>query len=78
MMGCYMVQELRARIGLLMPAELAEMLGVTEDTLREWRRVKTGPDFVKTGKSVLYREVDVQKWLEMNVVPTTRSGPGGR
>jgi predicted DNA-binding transcriptional regulator AlpA len=49
------------------------MLQVSEDTLREWRRLKTGPDFVKVGKAVLYRETDVQKWIEMNVVPTTRS-----
>jgi predicted DNA-binding transcriptional regulator AlpA len=68
-----MAKEIRERIGLLLPAELAGMLEVTEDTLREWRRTKTGPDFVKVGKSVLYREVDVQQWLEMNVVPTTRS-----
>lgn len=60
-----------------MPAELADMLNVTEDTLREWRRNRVGPDFVKTGKVVVYREADVQKWLEMNVVLTNRSGPGG-
>lgn len=71
-----MVREIRVRIGLLKPAELAEMLDVSEDTLREWRRLKTGPDFVKAGKSVMYRECDVQKWLEMNVVPTNRSSPG--
>lgn len=70
-----MAKDIRARIGLVMPAELADMLNVTEETLREWRRLKIGPDFVKTGKSVVYREVDVQKWLEMNVVPTNRSGP---
>jgi predicted DNA-binding transcriptional regulator AlpA len=56
-----------------MPAELAEMLEVSEDTLREWRRNRTGPDFVKTGKSVVYREADIQRWLEMNVVPTNRA-----
>ena len=72
-----MPKQLRARIGLLMPAELAEMLNVSEDTLREWRRNRIGPDFVKTGKSVVYREADVQSWLAMNVVPTSRSGPGG-
>lgn len=70
-------KDIRARIGLVMPEELADMLNVTEDTLREWRRNRVGPDFVKTGKVVVYREVDVQKWLEMNVVITNRSGPGG-
>lgn len=74
--GEFMSSSLRARIGLLTPAELAAMLEVSEDTLREWRRLKQGPDFVKCGKTVMYREADVTKWLEMNVVPTNRSSPG--
>lgn len=57
------------------PDELAEMLDVTPDTLREWRRLQTGPDYVKTGKLIMYREVDVAKWVEMNVVPVDRSSP---
>ena len=49
------------------------MLDVTTDTLREWRRLKQGPDFVKTGKGVMYRETDLQDWLKRNVVPVVRS-----
>lgn len=64
---------LRARLGLLTQDELALMLDVSPDTLREWRRLKQGPDFVKTGKGVMYREVDVQEWLKRNVVPVVRA-----
>lgn len=53
--------------------ELAVMLDVTPATLGEWRRLKQGPDFVKTGKSVMYRETDVQDWLKRNVVPVVRA-----
>ena len=59
---------LRIRIGLLTPDELGSMLEVTVETLREWRRLKQGPDYVKTGKSVMYREVDVTSWLGRNVI----------
>ena len=48
------------------------LLDVSADTLREWRRLKQGPDFVKTGKGVMYREVDIQEWLRHNVVPVMR------
>lgn len=64
---------LRARLGLITQEELAAILDVSSDTLREWRRLKQGPDFVKTGKGVMYREVDVQDWLKRNVVPVVRA-----
>lgn len=68
-----MGQELRTRIGLLTVKELAQTLDIAPETLREWRRLKQGPDYVKAGKSVMYREVDVALWLERNVVPSYRS-----
>jgi len=64
---------LRARLGLVTPDELATMLDVAPETLREWRRLKQGPDFVKTGKGVMYREVDIQEWLKRNVVLVVRT-----
>lgn len=71
--GVFMGKLLRVRIGLLTPEELGSMLEVTVETLREWRRLKQGPDYVKTGKSVMYREIDIAQWLERNVVPSYRS-----
>lgn len=68
-----MGQILRERIGLFTQEELAQMLDVTAETLREWRRLKQGPDYVKAGKTVMYRTVDITAWLERNVVPAYRS-----
>lgn len=69
-----MASGLRAKLGLLTQVELAELLDVSVDTVREWRRLKQGPDYVKAGKGVMYREVDVQEWLKRNVVPVVRVG----
>lgn len=65
---------LRSKLGLITQEDLALLLDVSVDTLREWRRLKQGPDFVKTGKGVMYREVDIQDWLKRNVVPVVRAG----
>jgi predicted DNA-binding transcriptional regulator AlpA len=63
---------LRTRMGVLTQEELAEMMDVSVETLREWRRLKSGPDYIKAGKNVMYREADVQEWLKRNVVPVVR------
>ena len=63
---------LRAKLGVITQEDLALTLEVSVDTLREWRRLKQGPDFVRTGKGVMYREDDVQEWLKRNVVPVIR------
>jgi hypothetical protein len=48
------------------------MLDVSVETVCEWRRLKRGPDFVKTGKGVMYREADILEWLSLNVVTVIR------
>lgn len=65
-------EALRQKLGLITQEELALLLEVSVDTLREWRRLKQGPDFVKTGKNVMYREADIQEWVKRNVVPVVR------
>ena len=64
---------LRSEMGLLSQEELASVLDVKLQTLRQWRRLGRGPDFVKTEKSVFYRRSDVEKWISMRVVPTNRT-----
>lgn len=63
---------LRAQLGVYTPDELASVLDVTIDTLAEWRSKRTGPDYVKLGKKVMYRTYDVEDWMKRNVVPVTR------
>ena len=64
--------KIRTRLGFLSQDELAAMLDVARETLREWRRQKIGPDFVRFGKVVMYREQDVHAWMEKNLVPVDR------
>lgn len=54
------------------PDALAEYLGKTVESLAQMRYRGTGPKFVKLGrKSVRYRDVDIQEWLEQNVKDRT-------
>ena len=38
------------RLTLWSPEELAEALGVKEQTLADWRNARTGPAFIRTSK----------------------------
>lgn len=51
---------------LLTSAKVAEMLGVSEWCLRNWRYLGTkGPKFIKLGERfVRYRQSDVEEWVE--------------
>lgn len=44
--------------------EVAEMTGIPEATLRFWRHAGTGPRSAKLGRRVVYRESDVNAWLD--------------
>lgn len=65
-------KELRVLLGVITPEDLARVLDVSVDTLAEWRRLERGPDYVKTGKRVMYRLADVQDWMQRNIVLVTR------
>ena len=45
-------------------AEVAEVLGIPEKTLREWRSRGVGPDYLKVGRYVRYRWTTVNAWLD--------------
>ena len=53
---------------LLSTPQLAERLGVAEITLKTWRCRGEGPRFVRVGRCVRYRLVDVDRWLDANAV----------
>ncbi len=56
------------RAGLLTPQELAQLIGATEGTLRNWRSLGKGPPFLKPGKKIFYDRKDVDVWLESTKV----------
>ena len=63
-------ESLRQDIGILTQDDMALMLGINVRRLAEWRMDGVGPDYVKLGRSVFYRRVDVLDWIEANVVVT--------
>ena len=61
-------------LGLISEAELASMLDVKASTLQQWRSDLVGPDFVRLGKAVFYRKMDVDTWIAGKVQITNRQG----
>lgn len=49
---------------LLLLPEVAERLRQSPDTLRYWRSTGTGPASGKLGRRVVYREADVDAWVD--------------
>lgn len=50
------------------PREVAEWLGLTEQTLNKWRSAGQGPTYISTtngtrGGRILYKETDIHNWL---------------
>ena len=46
----------------LTPEQVGQRYQVSPDTLKEWRYKGTGPTFLRLGKRVRYREVDLEVW----------------
>lgn len=73
----------RAEIDLLTEEELAAALDIEVSTLVSWRSEKSGPAYVKLGKSVFYRRSHIDQWAEScrtggPVVWLGPAGVGGR
>lgn len=54
---------LRHQLDLIPASEFAAALGLAEQTLAAWRSENQGPPFVKVGKTVFYRRVLLNTWL---------------
>jgi excisionase family DNA binding protein len=48
---------------LLIPEEVAEILGVPVTTLYQWRHKRVGPKSLRVGRHLRYREADLETWL---------------
>lgn len=49
---------------LLTIGEVAERLRTSENTLRYWRHIGTGPHSARLGRRLMYREQDVLEWVD--------------
>ena len=47
--------------------EVAELLGVSRNTLKHWRWVGKGPRYVKMIGKIGYRPCDLREWIDSNV-----------
>ena len=56
---------------LLTQIEAAKILRLSERTLERLRVSGAGPSFVKAGRSIRYREIDIEKWIARRVVSST-------
>lgn len=57
--------DLRTNLHLLRPSEAAEMLGVAQQTLAEWRcSQRYALPWIKVGRSVRYAKEDVVRFLQ--------------
>jgi predicted nucleic acid-binding protein len=53
----------------LTPAQLGELLQVSEKTLRRWRSERIGPPFVQIDRIVRYRKRAALDWLREQEKP---------
>ncbi|GAA3811488.1 MULTISPECIES: AlpA family transcriptional regulator [Amycolatopsis] len=49
---------------LLSIEDLSDYLGIPKGTLYQWRSKGYGPDGIRMGKYVRYRQEDVDAWIE--------------
>jgi predicted DNA-binding transcriptional regulator AlpA len=49
---------------LLGPGDVSEILKVSQATLRHWRAVGRGPEYLRVGRHVRYRPSAIEEWLE--------------
>jgi predicted DNA-binding transcriptional regulator AlpA len=48
---------------LLRTADVSKRYGFPEATLRYWRHLNIGPRSARIGRRVVYRDADVQDWI---------------
>ncbi len=56
---------------LLSETEAAQRLKLSTRTLRNWRVTGQGPKFVKVGRLIRYKIVEIEEWIEMNTRKST-------
>jgi len=55
---------------MLTPKQVAQLIGRTEVTLSEWRKLRIGPPFLKLISKVYYRREDIDAWLSASRTDT--------
>jgi predicted DNA-binding transcriptional regulator AlpA len=61
-------------VDLLTTAQVAKLTGLSPATLRYWRHADEGPASFRLGRKVMYRRVEVARWIAAQEKATTRGG----
>lgn len=56
---------------LLQTADVAAEYPFGESTLKRWRELNRGPDFIRVGGKILYRRSAIEEWLDRHTVAVT-------
>ena len=56
---------------LLTENEVAKRLSLTTNTLRKWRYLGKGPNFIKIGSAVRYEQEEIATFIEDNIKNST-------
>ncbi|MBI4768148.1 MAG: helix-turn-helix domain-containing protein [Deltaproteobacteria bacterium] len=59
---------MREEIKYLNDVETAKIAGLSPQTLRNWRQLGRGPNYIKLGRSVRYSLTDLISWLESHKI----------
>ena len=64
---------------LLTPEEVAELTGLSVETLAQWRSQRRGIPFVKLSRNcVRYRQADLDAWIEQRIVRVENDSSNAR
>ena len=58
-------------VRLLTQSDAAKLLRLSERTLERLRLQGGGPPYIKCGRSVRYRETDLEAWIAQRIVSST-------
>lgn len=56
------------RLAVVNEKDAAEILNISAQTLQAWRQQKTGPAYVKVGRLVKYRIIDLEDYINRNTI----------
>lgn len=64
------------RASTIGPAEVSDRIGVTPETLSNWRYRGFGPRYIRVGGRIRYRISDIAEWLDACTrTSTSDAGP---
>ena len=54
-------------MALLVEGEIAQQIGVSLPTIRRWRYERKGPAYIRMGRTIRYRQEDIDEFIARSV-----------